>query len=59
MKNLLKTFILMLCAVVVYGQTTITGTVTDEGGETLIGASILEEGTTNGTITDWFYNQGS
>ncbi len=32
---------------------TITGKVTDESGEALIGASILEKGTTNGTITDF------
>ncbi len=52
MKKLLKTFTLLLWSVIVFGQTTITGTVTDESGEPLIGASILEEGTSNGTITD-------
>lgn len=31
----------------------ITGTVIDETGEAVIGASILEKGTTNGTITDF------
>jgi TonB-linked SusC/RagA family outer membrane protein len=30
----------------------ITGTVTDAGGEPVIGANILEKGVTNGTITD-------
>ncbi len=33
-------------------QRTVTGTVTDETGETLIGASILVKGTTTGTVTD-------
>ncbi|MEM9258729.1 MAG: SusC/RagA family TonB-linked outer membrane protein, partial [Bacteroidota bacterium] len=33
-------------------QKTVTGTVTDEEGETLIGVSILVEGTTTGTVTD-------
>lgn len=31
---------------------TITGTITDEAGEAIIGANITERGTTNGTITD-------
>jgi TonB-linked SusC/RagA family outer membrane protein len=36
-----------------WGQTkTVTGVVTDATGETIIGASILEVGTTNGTVTD-------
>jgi hypothetical protein len=30
----------------------ITGTVIDVNGETIIGANILEKGTTNGTVTD-------
>jgi iron complex outermembrane receptor protein len=33
-------------------QRTITGTVSDSQGESLIGANVLEKGTTNGTITD-------
>jgi len=35
-----------------FSQKTITGNVTDETGETLIGVNILVDGTTNGTITD-------
>lgn len=31
---------------------TITGTVTDKEGEAIIGANIVEKGTTNGTVTD-------
>jgi TonB-linked SusC/RagA family outer membrane protein len=31
---------------------TITGTVVDKNGETIIGANIVEKGTTNGTVTD-------
>ena len=34
-------------------QVQITGRVIDGTGEPLIGVSILEKGTTNGTITDW------
>ena len=33
-------------------QRTVTGTVTDNTGEALIGASILVKGTTSGTVTD-------
>ena len=35
-----------------FAQRTITGTISDEKGETLLGASVLEKGTTNGIITD-------
>ncbi|MCB0638145.1 MAG: SusC/RagA family TonB-linked outer membrane protein [Lewinella sp.] len=34
-------------------QVTVTGSVMDEGGQPLIGVTILEEGTANGTITDF------
>lgn len=33
-------------------QLTVKGVVTDSKGETVIGASVLVEGTTNGSITD-------
>lgn len=38
--------------IVIYEQINITGIITDETGEALPGASILEKGTTNGTISD-------
>lgn len=38
---------------VTMAQRTISGTVTDESGETLIGATILAQGTTTGTVTDF------
>ncbi len=44
---------LMLCAFgSIWAQRTITGVVTDVGGEPLIGASILVVGTQTGTVTD-------
>lgn len=49
-------FLLMLCLFGLIGamaQTkTATGVVTDQSGETVIGASVIVKGTTNGTITD-------
>ena len=46
--------LLMVVSAVAYAQTTASGTVVDAAnGEPIIGASILEMGTTNGTITDW------
>ena len=46
--------VLFLSVAMSYGQRTITGTITDaENGEPLIGASILVEGTSMGTITDF------
>ncbi|NND33884.1 MAG: hypothetical protein HKN76_14945, partial [Saprospiraceae bacterium] len=52
----MKKLLIFLSAVLLcgwsYGQQAVTGTVTDTEGEALIGVNILEEGTTNGTITD-------
>ena len=33
-------------------QITVQGVVKDQTGETVIGASVMEKGTTNGTVTD-------
>ena len=60
MKNLSSTWarliILVLstmCATMAYAQSgTVKGTILDESDEPIIGANILEKGTTNGTITD-------
>ncbi len=43
----------LISASVALGARTITGTVTSEEGEPLIGVTILEEGTSNGTVTDF------
>ncbi|MEG0464347.1 carboxypeptidase-like regulatory domain-containing protein, partial [Bacteroides sp.] len=51
-----KTIILMLCLLCSIGvmaqKKLITGVVTDGAGESVIGASVIEVGTTNGIITD-------
>ncbi len=45
--------ILMLCAgVVTYAQQTVKGTVVDNSGLPIIGLSVIEVGTSNGTVTD-------
>ncbi len=50
--------LLLVCACTLLGvaslfaQRTIQGTVTDQAGEPLIGASVLVKGTTTGTVTD-------
>ncbi|MDR2810467.1 MAG: TonB-dependent receptor [Tannerellaceae bacterium] len=45
-------FFFLLPFVVSAQNVTVTGTVTDANGETLIGVNIVEKGTPNGTITD-------
>jgi TonB-linked SusC/RagA family outer membrane protein len=45
-------WVLILSGFTALQAQTITGTVTDQSGETLIGASILAQGTTSGTVTD-------
>ncbi len=50
-KKLLLSLALCLGLTTAWAQTTIKGIVTDESGEPLIGAGVLVEGTTIGTIT--------
>ena len=45
LKRFLLSFMLMLTCTLVYAQTEITGTVVDETGETVIGATVMEKGT--------------
>lgn len=52
MNRLLTTLIAMLLSTVMMAQSQVTGNVTDESGEAVIGATIKIVGTTQGTITD-------
>jgi len=53
MKRLLLMLMLVVIGTtVVLAQKTVTGTIQDNTGESLIGVNILEQGTTNGTISD-------
>lgn len=53
--KLFLSFVMMLftMGVSAQGKITVTGTVVDGTGETIIGASIIEIGTTNGVISDF------
>ena len=42
----------LLSSTLAFAQNKVTGTVTDKAGEPIIGANVLEVGTTNGCITD-------
>ena len=59
MRNPINKLFLTLCLVLLslgasaQEKITVSGQVTDEAGEGIIGASVLEAGTTNGTITDF------
>jgi TonB-linked SusC/RagA family outer membrane protein len=53
MKKLYIFMAFLFLAGISYGQRTITGTVTDEAGETLIGANVIVKGTTVGTVSDF------
>ncbi len=44
--------VLMFFSLSLYAQVTVSGTVTDETGNTLPGVNVFEKNTTNGTITD-------
>ena len=44
--------VMCLLSAQIYGQTQITGTVKEQGGEGLVGVNVLVKGTSNGTITD-------
>ena len=52
MKKLLTILIISCLAFAGYAQRTITGLITDTGGEPLIGVNILVQGTNSGTTTD-------
>lgn len=52
LKTIITSVALCLCSIAAFAQTSVTGSVSDVNGEAIIGASILEKGTTNGTVTD-------
>jgi len=52
--SMLLAFVFLLAGQMLFAQSKqVTGVVKDVTGETVIGASVVEKGTTNGTITDF------
>ena len=51
-KRFLLSFLTLMLCTIMYAQE-ITGTVIDETGEGVIGATVMEKGTSNGTVTDF------
>lgn len=52
LKRLLLSAMLILVCTTMYAQSEITGTVVDEFGDGLYGTTVVEKGTSNGTVTD-------
>jgi TonB-linked outer membrane protein, SusC/RagA family len=54
MKRVVMLCIMGITGLLLFAQNrNVSGTVTDASGETMIGVSVMEKGTTNGTITDF------
>ena len=51
-KKTLLSMMLFIVSTVMYAQTEASGTVIDETGEGVIGATVMEKGTSNGAVTD-------
>ncbi|MBQ8097863.1 MAG: TonB-dependent receptor [Prevotella sp.] len=52
-KRFLLSFLALMLCTMMYAQTEITGTVVDDFGEGVIGATVKEKGTSNGAVTDF------
>ena len=50
---LLNAVFIAFCTVAAAQQVDVSGTVKDEAGEAIIGATVTEEGTKNATVTDF------
>ena len=52
LRRFLLSLSLIFASTALYAQTEISGTVLDDFGEGVIGATVMEKGTSNGTVTD-------
>ena len=53
MKVQLLSLFMALCGMTAFAQNKLTGKISNESGEELVGVSVYEKGTTNGTVTDF------
>jgi len=51
-KFLISAMLMLVCGIAGAQQIEVSGTVTDPNGDSVIGATVMEKGTTNGTVTD-------
>ena len=51
-KRFILSFLSLMLCTIMYAQTEITGSVEDDMGP-IIGATVMEKGTSNGTVTDF------
>ena len=51
-RRLMLSFFFLLASTIAFAQTEASGTIVDNTGEPIIGATIMEKGTSNGTISD-------
>ena len=52
-KRFILSFLALALCTIMYAQEAITGNVVDQTGEPVIGATVMEKGTSNGTVTDF------
>ena len=52
MRRLMLSFFFLLASTLAFAQTEASGTIVDNTGEPIIGATVMEKGTSNGTVTD-------
>ena len=51
-RRLMLSFFFLLASTIAFAQTEASGTIVDNTGEPIIGATVMEKGTSNGTISD-------
>ena len=53
LRHIMLVCMMLFCSAATFAQVSVKGTVVDQAGEPIIGANVLEAGTTNGTVTDF------